>query len=334
MAIGITGQNHGVVGPRSWPHVQSYGGNNYFGADYFPVISACVDVANPKCYSGSGNTITDFVSGVTFSIYGNSGDVTFKTDNGGILEITGQGYIESTNTQYQFLDSDNEFFSNKGFALEFWMYAATGHTQNESILQFGQIDNGVFKNGIKLIRNYNPASVNSSRLFRVETYDNQGNMQSSTFNSTDNSVFGPLYSNEWTYVQITESVQISIPGVSYFKTNYLLAKSKTINRIMLQTRNNVDNLFHRVNASWTIIQPETEYKSEANRILKIGKVDGVTGFFRGKIGALKIYNKSVRVFDDEDFKDPEDPESGLVYFAHKPATLNYHGLAPRYNQYP
>lgn len=307
MAIGITGNGRITVCPRIWAH------------SFHPItpsdvsnlrtfVSGCVDVANKKCYTGSGTTITDFVSGVTFSMYGNSGNVVFKTDNVGILEITGNGYVSSNEKKYFFPGNE----STCGFALDFWVYAATGHTQEEGILQFGEYDGGTFKNGIKIYRRYSPTSATLRRQLRVEVYGSGGVMSSFTTASQ-----GHFYADEWNHISFSLSMQrIGIPFEEFAGYNIQL-RSKTIREIL----ENDDAGSNTDSSAFAASQG-----LEVNRFLKIGQVDGITGNFKGKFGAIKLYNNFATNFDtlDPDASDAILPSTGKK---------NYKALAPRYDQY-
>lgn len=317
MAIGITGHNLMVVGPRCWSHLQTGVGGfnytvNYFAENiYFwsPRVFGCFDPGNKKCYSGSGTTITDFVSGVTFSTFGNSGDVTFKTEAMGCFELTGNGYIESTNKKYETTNVTSEGRFYPGFALDFWVYCATGHTQEEAILQFGEDDNGTFKNGFKIIRNHG-ATTTAKRTGRILVFDKYGGITGS------NSRTGFFPQDEWVHVVI---------GINFSSgTNRTFA---TCDGSIVNSATNFE--ISPINFTFSLDPTNIPDPIDMTKPKKltIGKADGITGQLNGKIGLLKVYEGPV--FMGSILKDFSDTNTG-EYILPGLATLNHAAFAKRY----
>lgn len=303
MAIGITGQNHGVVGPRTYVHDRKYNLTTVFG---------CIDPANKKSYPGSGNTITDFISGVTFSTFGNSGDVTFKTEAMGCFELTGNGYIESSDKKYEMFRFQNSEI-NGGYGVEFWIYATTGHTQQEAILQFGQDDNGVFKNGFKLIRNFGPTVANK-RTLQILLYDRFGGLTGTIGVAGSNN--GGIVENEWCYIVVGDA---DPQGSGIFRTLEGVVCAPPVKYDLVTFAN---RLYPSQNSS---TPPVVE--QQVPRKLTIGKADGITGQFRGKVGFVKVYEGALYTVNV--LKDIDDQNTG-EYVLPGLVTLNQAAFAKRY----
>jgi hypothetical protein len=291
-------------------------GNNYlpgYFAENFtfwsPRVFGCFDPGNKKCYSGSGTTITDFVSGVTFSTFGNSGDVTFKTEAMGCFELTGNGYIESTNKKYETtnLKSDGRLYD--GFALDFWIYCATGHTQEEAILQFGEDDNGTFKNGFTLVRTHG-ATTTAKRICRISMFDRYGGITASTSRT------GFFPEDEWIHVVI---------GIHYPAGNTTSGFASCVGSVTNSLTNfEINALEFTFLLSSAVPDPIDMTKPKK---LTIGKADGITGQLNGKIGLLKVYEGPVfRQYMLPDFTNQDTGEYVLPGFA----TLNHAAFAKRY----
>ena len=150
MAIGVSGTNDNMfstqisVGPAGFVHNKSKT-DLLFLSDYstfYTLLSGCFDAANRKCYSGGGTSATDFVSGINYTITGNAdSDTVYKSDNAGIIEITGGGYIKSSDG-YKVPPFSTGTFTRPLFTTNLWFWPATGSTQETGLYQLRKYENG------------------------------------------------------------------------------------------------------------------------------------------------------------------------------------------------
>jgi len=311
MAIGISGTNSNgyssvevSVGPAGVTHKKDKNGLLLFGNTPELILSGCFDPANPKCYSGGGTSATDFVSGINYTITGNSNnDAFYKSDNLGIIEVTGNGHIRG-NGEYESSQIGGIDGSN---TIEMWFWPATGPTQEEAIFQFRKNDSGSYENGYTVVRR----AIGNNRAIRIFLYTNDGN-----YFDTVASISNAIFLDTWNQILIYD---LRNGPEATFRIFALRIKSA----------------YHEyTNNSVTVVlssgsgKDPNQYDETASRELAICKAEGITGTFRGKIGCAKIYNGPM--FNNNG--NPEiDPENVNGYTQLWNAT--YQCLAPRYDQY-
>lgn len=312
MAIGISGTNSNSssvqvsVGPAGFVHRRDKEG--IFSTDITntsPFLIGCFDPGNKKCYSGGGTSATEFISGINYTITGNANsDTIFKTDNLGIIEITGDGYIKSNGSYPQAKSS----VLGESNTIEFWFWPATGATQEEAIIQFRKNNGTNYENGFTLTRTIG-ATTSLRRGMRITTYANNG-LPTSGSGIQSNA----LWLNTWNRVILASFRNTNIDT---FRIYYLNVVSPY-------------HTFNRFDATISAIgiprgTGAGEWDQESNLELTIGKADGVTGTFRGKIGYVKIYKG--QIFNTPD--DPPEEANGLA----DSFDWTYYPFAPRYDQY-
>lgn len=309
MAIGISGTNSNSssvqvsVGPAGFVHTKDIQGFLSIPSEsgLRTILIGCFDPANRKCYSGGGTSATDFISGINYTITGNSNnDTIYKPDNVGIIELTGGGYIRSNGSYKQ-----NRFTSVGGESntVEIWIWPSTGPTQDEAILQLrNKNSSGEYKNGYTLFRRF----FGNNRQLRIEGYRNDGQSVGFTNIATN-----ALWLDTWNRIHIYDwrtnndstskifDIYIKSPYHEYVSTN-------TLTVAVLQGTD------------------AKQYDINVERELTIGKAEGTTGTFHGKIGCTKIFEGPI-------FSNNNDSPETNGYGDAKDWT--YYPLAPRYDQY-
>lgn len=332
MAIGISGTNNDVfsteisVGPAGIVHYKYQNAliDMTNTSNYYIILSGCFDPANRKCYSGGGTSATDFVSGVNYTITGNADtDTVYKSDNVGIIEITGGGYIKSDVgykiPQFTTISGVNE----PVFTTNFWFWPATGPTQETAILQFRKYEGGAYGSGWAITMGRNRFNSTTIRRLSFYVYNNSGQVISVGTPIGQTSTETPMLLDEWNNIFYRESTYDNGFTISY--QGDLVVKNR-INRTP-----SLPSSFIGANSAAIIIGGNSnEYSLTGFREFTIGKADGITGTFRGKIGCLKNYDgllTNSQWYPEEE--GPPNPSAGNYYALDS----IYYSLAPRYDQY-
>lgn len=307
MAIGVSGTNSNStsvqvsVGPAGFVHYRNQRSLPSSPLEDSIFLSGCFDPANRKCYSGGGTSATDFVSGINYTITGNAnGDTIYKSDNAGIIEITGGGYIKS-NGGYEHTSG---FYDAQ--SIELWLFPATGATQEETLFQLRKYEGGSYKNGYTLTRR---RISGNPRGIAIYPFDNQGLLDRvSTINNA-------LWLNEWNRILIND-----------WNLNELYRYFE------IEIRSPYHTFYTSGNSSYADLVTggkPGEYSITGEKELTIGKAEGITGTFRGKVGCIKIYEGPFFNVDYDPEGGPPDPST----FNYDTFDWAYYPLAPRYDQY-
>jgi hypothetical protein len=308
MAIGVSGTNSNStsvqvsVGPTTHVHRT---GITPFNIDTFLSIIGCFDPANRKCYSGGGTSANDFIYGNTFTITGSSNSyTTYKSENVGIIEVTGDGHIKGNGG---YLTNQNAGLIGSN-AIELWFWPATGPTQEEAIIQLRKNDNGSYKNGYTVVRR----SVGNNRSLNIYAYQNDG-----TFTDDVGTLSNAIWQNTWNQIILSD---FRISSDQRFRLFRIYVKSPY-------------HVYENNSLSVTFPSPagedDDQYNDAVLREWSIGKAEGITGTFKGKIGCAKIWSGIILNTDSLDITEPNDVNLQWVD-AYK---IMYNGLAPRYDQY-
>jgi hypothetical protein len=311
MAIGISGTNSNSssvevsVGPMAWVHIK----DPRFVAKSLDTpnqsfLYGCFDPGNKKTNAYGGTSGIDYVSGFSYTITGSANNYAqFKSENLGIIELTGDGYIKSDSSYQSSFGSDENQF-------EFWLWPATGPTQEQAIFQFRKNDGGTYKSGFTLVMR---GGIGNNRQIRLLGYRNDGTL--SSVGPSTGGLSNALFLNTWNHIIIHNNHQ---PGVDFSGLGIRIRSP--FHEYYIGTQFLDDIGLPGTNS--------TEYELSAPRELMIGKADGITGTFRGKIGCCKIFNGLISLAT----YDPENDEPNNVGHAQYPV-IAYNSLAPRYDQY-
>jgi hypothetical protein len=312
MAIEVTGTNSNgyssvevSVGPAGWTHKKDKIGLIPSPIGQLDVVlSGCFDPANRKCYSGSGPTATDFVSGINYTITGNSNnDTIYKSDNLGIIEVTGNGYIKA-NGSYSPNDTPGIGGSN---TIEMWFWPSTGPAEEQAIFQLRKNNNGSYENGYTVVRR----AIGNNRSINIYKYTNDGN-----YFVTVASISNAIFLDTWNQIIIYDFRLDPGSRFRLFRLGIKSAYHEYISNLLSVSFEDGSN------------QEPNGYDDFAPRELTICKAEGITGTFKGKIGCTKIYQGIVFSLN----ADPEiDPEN-INGFQESWKRI-YQCLAPRYDQY-
>lgn len=288
MAIGISGTNSNVssvevsVGPGPWNH-------QIPTIPYRTRLASCIDAGNRKCYSGNGSTARDFVAEVNLTLYNG---VSYLNDNVGCFQLTAGAYLESSQS-YSF---DGSASSYPGFTIDAWIYPSSGLTQDETILAFREISGTDTINGIVIRRRKLQTSDTAIAIdFYHDDPDDRTRIATTTLQ-------GALIENSWNNITFYDT------RISSEESFRIYSGRVIAGQIPITTSGN-----------YSIIR-SSFYNDDTARTLSIGKAEGITGTFRGKIGLCRIYDHPVFT---------EEPSGSEIF----PWDKNYAVFSPRYDQY-